>query len=993
MSTCRWCGASVSDNFCVKCHALNLSFTQPCLLGLYGPYKGKPFYVPANGLRVGRAQDQNQFVIDDPELSRQHAILSLEAQGAVRLTSKGQNGTFVNGQRVDERVLQPGDEIRFGFRRENHFVFQPAGVSNLRRDPASGRLFPIPPETLGSSPGSGQGDERFGAGRVAQPGTMYASAAVARRAGTVVMSEHEEDTPQRRLQLVLDQYAVRDIPLEGSRLEFGRTEGAGKLLVEHPSISSRHAEIVIDKNGAILRDLGSSNGTFVNGERIVEARLNEGDLIQFGACESYIFLYRESRRRALILRDIELDKPVVTIGRDQANTIPLPHPTVSSRHAEVRKVANKFELIDLNSTNGTFVNGRRIARHVLQPGDRIGLGAVQFVFDGSQMEQQADGTRIRLTARALRVETTDFNTGKPLRLLDDVSLAIQPCEFVGLLGPSGAGKSTLMDALNGSRPAGQGSVRLNSADLYSEFASLRALIGYVPQEDILHRQLSVKECLYYSARLRLPDDFGETEIWNRVDEIIKVLDLTERADIIIAKISGGQRKRVSLGIELLSKPALLFLDEPTAGQDPRTEMAMMQLFRQIANRGSTVVINTHLLGSFSLLDKVAVLVRGKLAYFGESQEMLSYFQTRRPHEIFDKLKEQEPEQWAAQYRQSEAYQESVGSVLKTVAADKKRPAAEHGQQPRRSFWRQLTTLLSRQFTLKFKEKSTLATLLLPPVVVAILMGIMKQTVNEPKVLFMIVLVALWFGCSSSVREIVDELPVYKRERQRDLKLSSYVGSKLIYVGAVAAMQSLLFIAVLAGMGAVENHLAECFALMWLLTLVGGLMGLLISSVFSTAEKALYVFPLTMIPQMLLAGLLIPVNTIHSFYAVERPNQQVELQELPAALIPTGMTPALKYGLSPLMVSRWGLEGIADLYIHDGEKYSYLLLNNIYTSLHPDELAKARAEAERKIREADPRPAKLGPTAFWRYFGIVAGYGGLLIGGIIIALRRKEHHAG
>jgi hypothetical protein len=181
--------------------------------------------------------------------------------------------------------------------------------------------------------------------------------------------------------------------------------------------------------------------------------------------------------------------------------------------------------------------------------------------------------------------------------------------------------------------------------------------------------------------------------------------------------------------------------------------------------------------------------------------------------------------------------------------------------------------------------------------------------------------------------------------------------------------------------------------MWLLTLVGGLMGLLISSVFSTAEKALYVFPLTMIPQLLLAGLLIPVNTIHSFYAVEHANQQVELQELPAALIPTGMTPALKYGLSPLMVSRWGLEGIADLYIHDGEKYSYLLLNNIYTSLHPDELAKARAEAERKIREADPRPAKLGPTVFWRYFGIVAGYGGLLIGGIFIALRRKEHHAG
>jgi len=189
------------------------------------------------------------------------------------------------------------------------------------------------------------------------------------------------------------------------------------------------------------------------------------------------------------------------------------------------------------------------------------------------------------------------------------------------------------------------------------------------------------------------------------------------------------------------------------------------------------------------------------------------------------------------------------------------------------------------------------------------MGLMKQAPNEPKVLFMIVLVALWFGCSSSVREIVDEIPVYKRERQRDLRLSSYLGSKFIYVGAVAAMQSLLFIAVLVGMGTIEDHLAECFALMWLLTLVGGLTGLLISSIFATAEKALYVFPLTMIPQMLLAGLLIPVNTIHPFYAVEQPNQQVELQALPATLVPTGMSPALKYGLSPSWSPDGGWRGL------------------------------------------------------------------------------------
>jgi len=355
---------------------------------------------------------------------------------------------------------------------------------------------------------------------------------------------------------------------------------------------------------------------------------------------------------------------------------------------------------------------------VLRPGNRISLGAAQFVFTGQKMEQQSDGSRTRITCRSLRVEAKDFNTGMPIRLLDDVSLVIDPCEFVGLLGPSGAGKSTLMDAMNGSRPAQQGHVLFNAADLYSEFASLRSMIGYVPQEDILHRQLTVKECLYYAARLQLPDDFGETDIWLRINETIKVLELADRADLAIAQLSGGQRKRVSLGIELLSKPAVLFVDEPTAGQDPRTEMKLMQLFREIANRGSTVIINTHLLGSFSLLDKVAVLVRGKLAYFGHSQEMLPYFKAGRPHEIFEKLQEKKPEEWVAQYRQSDTYQEFVDDSPRVTDGPPGRSGSARASKPaKRSVSRQLGTLLRRQFTLKFKEKSTLAALLLPPIAI------------------------------------------------------------------------------------------------------------------------------------------------------------------------------------------------------------------------------------------------------------------------------------
>jgi ABC-type multidrug transport system ATPase subunit/pSer/pThr/pTyr-binding forkhead associated (FHA) protein len=974
------------------------SFDSPCLLRLSDRSAQQPIPITAQGLQVGRGRLQNQLVIDDPEMSRLHARLVCEADGRIVLYDSSANGTFVNGQRVSSEALDPGDEVRFGFRNENRYLFQPAGKAVVRWNAAEQRLSrmgpqPSPEARRSAAAAAPAASADPWAGREAGV-TMLASAHASRFSETVIISPHEDEAPRRRLQLVLDQYAVRDIPIEGSRLEFGRTEGAGKVCIENPSVSSQHAELVITASGAVLRDLQSTNGTFVNGQRIGERQLEDGDLLQFGACESHLFLYREARRRPAVLRDVELTADVMSVGRDKANRIQLDHPTVSARHAELRKTAAGFEIADLQSTNGTFVNGQRITRQLLKPRDRISLGAVQFIFDGAQMEQQSDGSRIRLSARGLTVDVTNTATGAPLRLLDDITLAIEPCEFVGLLGPAGAGKSTLMEALNGSRPSHGGEVLLNSANLYSEFHALRALMGYLPQEDILHRQLTINECLYYAARLRLPDDFSETEIWQRVKEVVQALELTEHADKRIAALSGGQRKRVSLGIELLSKPALLFADEPTAGQDPRSEMKLMQLFREIANRGSTVVINTHLLGSFSLLDKVAVLVRGKLAYFGGSQEMLPYFNARRPQEIFDKLQEKKPEEWAAQYRRSETFREAKGGRQQPRPARSARAATRTVKPRPRSVLRQWATLLSRQFRLKFKEKSTLAALLLPPVAIALLMALMKQSVNEPKVLFMIIVVALWFGCSSSVREIVDELPIYRRERQCDLSLSSYLGAKVVYLALVAAVQSLLFVGVLAGMGALDNHLPECFVLMWLMSIEGGLIGLLISSVFSTAEKALYVFPLTMIPQLLLAGLLIPVITLKPFYPVVLPENRVEVREVPPQLVPSGMGPALRYGLSPLMVSRWGLEALTDLFIHDNKDYSFPLLNAVSITLHPGDAARVREQLERMrtqgVAAAGPLPETA--NAFPQYLGILGVFALVFLGGTALALKWKENNA-
>jgi ABC-type multidrug transport system ATPase subunit len=548
--------------------------------------------------------------------------------------------------------------------------------------------------------------------------------------------------------------------------------------------------------------------------------------------------------------------------------------------------------------------------------------------------------------------------------------------------------------LNGFRPASQGKVWLNDRNLYDYLTVLRSLIGYLPQEDILHRSLTVRECLFYSARLRLPDDYTEAEIRSRVNEVIHNLELTERAENSIDQLSGGQRKRVSLGIELLGKPSLLFVDEPTAGQDPRTEAKLMELFREIANKGSTVVINTHLLGSFSLLDKVAVLVRGKLAFFGPSQEMLPYFKAQRPHEVFDRLQERSPEQWASAYRQSslcrQYINDPIGEVTPAVA--RKVPMVQDELKVKHSVLRQFLTLFPRQLTLKLKDQGNVAALLAPPALIALLMGFMKQGPNEPKSLFMMVLVALWFGCSACVREIVDETPIYKRERQRDLKITSYLGSKLAYLAGITGLQTGLFVGIMTIMGTQDGHFLAAWGITWLLGFQGGLIGLLISAIASSAEKALYAFPLTMIPQLLLAGLLIPVVSLHPFYP-RIVNDRLQVQDVPPELRQHGMSKAFRLGLSPLMVARWGLESLADVYIHDSEPYSYALLNSIYITFHPHDADTMRAFLERNSNGAEAPPSS--SPAVLPYLGVFGIFTLIMCSAIAFALVRKEKisHAG
>lgn len=243
-----------------------------------------------------------------------------------------------------------------------------------------------------------------------------------------------------------------------------------------------------------------------------------------------------------------------------------------------------------------------------------------------------------------------------LVLLDKVSITVKQNELIGIVGPSGAGKSTLLKALCGFQPAKEGQVLLDQNNLYTHFNQFKQTIGYVPQDDIIHSSLSVYQTLLYTGLLRFPPDKVDRK---RLDALISAvlvqLQLTERKKVKVKRLSGGQRKRVSIAVELLTSPELMFLDEPTSGLDPGLEQKLMQLLKNLSQEGRIIFVTTHIMKSLNLLDLILVMVQGKLAYFGPPDEINNYFNVTHFSDIFDKLNQKKAREWQYQYLNSKFY--------------------------------------------------------------------------------------------------------------------------------------------------------------------------------------------------------------------------------------------------------------------------------------------------------------------------------------------------
>jgi ABC-type multidrug transport system ATPase subunit len=357
----------------------------------------------------------------------------------------------------------------------------------------------------------------------------------------------------------------------------------------------------------------------------------------------------------------------IVVGRAADCGICLPHPLVGSYHVVLERVPQGIRLIPLKSDGSVSVEGAKTSDPTLvHDGQRFGIGPYLFKLSGASLLCVDSSQGIRLEARGLE-RCIRLPGGRTRKLITGVDLVVEPGEFVCLLGPSGAGKTTLMDCLNGRRRATAGQVLANGENFYAHFDHFRRSLGYVPQRDIVHTQLTVYRALHYTAQLRLPPDTLHAELQARIETVLAEMELDPHRNTLIADLSGGQLKRVSLGAELLAGPSLLYIDEATSGLDAGIEARMMRLFRQLADDGRSVICITHNVDNVDQCHLVLILAAGRPVYYGPPEEAPRYFGVSRLGQIYDRLSDKPAEIWETEFACTSFHQEFVARRLERSA--------------------------------------------------------------------------------------------------------------------------------------------------------------------------------------------------------------------------------------------------------------------------------------------------------------------------------------
>ncbi|MFJ3621106.1 FHA domain-containing protein [Streptomyces iakyrus] len=731
----------------------------------------------------------------------------------------------------------------------------------------------------------------------------------------------------------------------------------GDVVFDDARVSWRHATISFNGRSWVIEDHGSTNGTFVQGQRIHQLELGPGSAVNLGnatdgprlnlsgAAASVATPQAQPQqqpyaaqganpawgqqapaqqppqqqapqagwqqpqqaaahipqqqgpggvagappvygdRSPTTFHQFSLGR-VMRIGRALENELVVSDLQVSRHHAEFHSTPDgRMEIRDLGSHNGTYVNGQPIAKggtQLLGPTDVVGVGHSTFRIVGDRLEEFVDTGEVSFSARHL---TVTVDGGK--QILKDVSFGVPEKSLIAVIGPSGSGKSTLLKALTGYRPANQGEVLYDNRNLYKQFAELRQRIGLVPQDDILHKELTVKKALKYAAKLRFPADTTGAERESRIDEVLRELKLDIHKDKKVTSLSGGQRKRVSVALELLTKPSLIFLDEPTSGLDPGMDRDVMQLLRGLADDGRTVLVVTHSVAELAICDKLLVMAPGgSVAYFGPPEEALNFFGYDTWADVFSAFENYRDYDWAGRWKGSQHYQMYAADIDAVAPQSVQVPQMQAMKPPKPQGWMsQFVTLVRRYVSVIASDKGFLALMVILPAVlgaVSLLIDADKGLLPNPAnpqtgriipngtattVLLILAVGACFAGAANSVRELIKERVIYERERATGLSRSAYLMSKVFVLGMITVLQGLL-VGVIGfssreipeeGLVFGSATMLELSVPIMALGFTSMMFGLIISSLVKTAEKTMPLLVMFAIIQVVFTGCLFALH--------------------------------------------------------------------------------------------------------------------------------------
>ncbi len=652
-------------------------------------------------------------------------------------------------------------------------------------------------------------------------------------------------------------------------ITFGRSK-ENDIVLNSSVVSRVHGIFKLCEEGIFVEDFDSTNGLIVNGALIRHCVLHEGDILRIDdyketVTDGVLFLIKETRGMSgWKSREIYKGNKI-NIGREEENGIVLSHVGVSKRHACIEWNCGVPYICDLQSTNGTFVNGVKISGKVqLQEKDIILITNNKLIFTSDRIYYctYVDGFRIDVQ----NVVQTVKSKGKNLNICNDVSLSISPGELVAIIGGSGAGKTTLMNAMSGYTKPTSGSVFINNMDLYDTYETLKNIIGYVPQKDIVYDNLALFQMLEYAAKLRLPDDLSKEDRIRRVEQVLGMVELKGKEDTLIKKLSGGQKKRASIAVELLSDPNLFFLDEPASGLDPGTERNLMSTLKKMTKSGKTVILVTHSTLNLQDCDKIIFMGKGgNLCFCGSALEAERFFQVDNLVDVYNLITDN-PLEWREKYEEIVSRKNLIYSDLKT-SVRKIKKTNKH------SCFRQTRVLSGRYFKLLINDHQRLLLLLLQ----APILGLLISLVDDGKqfeyysmtksLLFALSCSAFWVGILNAIQEICKERTILKREYMTGLHLSSYIISKFMVLGGLCFIQSLMLTGVFVcaiGMpdeGVQINAFSEMLLITFLTSFSAAAMGLAVSSLFKNPDRAMTVAPILLMPQILFSGLLFELSGI------------------------------------------------------------------------------------------------------------------------------------